>query len=125
MQEPTTSLSPASVEAIGYVGGFVLALCLVPQIRQVVVTQSAADISYTWTALYLIGLSITLAYLVLVGAVAGYVSVTIEMVLLIVLVVFKAWIDRKNSKKREATAATKADDDEGHDDAEAAVPLSE
>ncbi|KAJ3350814.1 hypothetical protein GGF32_004635 [Allomyces javanicus] len=94
-----TNLSTTEVEAIGYVGGVVLALCLAPQIVQVVRTESAEDISYAWQFLYLVGLAITLAYLVLVDAVAGYVSVIVEIALLLVLVACKWFYDRKRAKR--------------------------
>ncbi|KAJ3363430.1 hypothetical protein GGF31_000967 [Allomyces arbusculus] len=94
-----TNLSTTEVEAIGYVGGVVLALCLAPQIVQVVRTESAEDISYAWQFLYLVGLAITLAYLVLVDAVAGYVSVIVEIALLLVLVACKWYYDRKRAKR--------------------------
>ncbi|KNE56870.1 hypothetical protein AMAG_02640 [Allomyces macrogynus ATCC 38327] len=94
-----TNLSTPEVEAIGYVGGVVLALCLAPQIIQVVRTRSAEDISYAWQGLYLVGLSINLAYLVLLGAVAGYVAVIIEIALLLVLVVCKFFFDRKRAQQ--------------------------
>ncbi|KAJ3349149.1 hypothetical protein GGF32_005768 [Allomyces javanicus] len=94
-----TNLSTHEVEAIGYVGGVVLALCLAPQIIQVVRTKSAEDISYAWQGLYLVGLSINLAYLILLGAVAGYVAVIIEMALLLVLVGCKFYFDRKRARQ--------------------------
>ncbi|KAJ3359526.1 hypothetical protein GGF31_004018 [Allomyces arbusculus] len=93
------NLSTHQVEAIGYVGGVVLALCLAPQIIQVVRTKSAEDISYAWQGLYLVGLSINLAYMVLLGAVAGYVAVIIEIALLLVLVGCKFYFDRKRARQ--------------------------
>jgi hypothetical protein len=47
-------LSPAAMDAIGYTGGCVLAICLVPQIGKIVWTRSARDISYAWSVLYLV-----------------------------------------------------------------------
>jgi hypothetical protein len=47
-------LSPAAMDAIGYTGGCVLAICLIPQIGKIVITRSARDISYAWSVLYLV-----------------------------------------------------------------------
>ncbi|KAJ3350813.1 hypothetical protein GGF32_004634 [Allomyces javanicus] len=89
----------AIVEAIGYVSGGILgtfpdaekAICLVPQIYQVWKTRSAEDISYWWSFLYFLGT----VYMVLVNAVAGWVSGAIETVMLFVLVGIKWWYDRR------------------------------
>ncbi|KNE67926.1 hypothetical protein AMAG_13113 [Allomyces macrogynus ATCC 38327] len=83
------------VEAIGYVSGGILAVCLVPQIYQVWKTRSAEDISYWWSFLYFLGTVGTLVYMVLVNAVAGWVSGAIETVMLFVLVGIKWWYDRR------------------------------
>ncbi|KAJ3363431.1 hypothetical protein GGF31_000968 [Allomyces arbusculus] len=85
----------ALVEAIGYVSGGILAVCLVPQIYQVWKTRSAEDISYWWSFLYFLGTVGTLVYMVLVNAVAGWVSGAIETVMLFVLVGIKWWYDRR------------------------------
>ncbi|KAI9172866.1 hypothetical protein H9P43_006997 [Blastocladiella emersonii ATCC 22665] len=118
--ESDSGLSPAAIEAVGYAGGIVLAFCLVPQIKQVVVTKSAEDISYSWTVLYLIGLAVTLAYMVLVGAVAGYVSVALEIALLLVLMALKYHYDRL---KRQQRAALGHAGDGGHGDKREEVGL--
>ncbi|KNE67925.1 hypothetical protein AMAG_13112 [Allomyces macrogynus ATCC 38327] len=124
-----TNLSTTEVEAIGYVGGVVLALCLAPQIVQVVRTESAEDISYAWQFLYLVGLAITLAYLVLVDAVAGYVSVIVEIALLLVLVACKWYYDRKRVKRAlqaelVGDALTGIRESENGADSDAKTPLA-
>jgi uncharacterized protein with PQ loop repeat len=48
-------LSPAAMDAIGYTGGGVLAICLIPQIGKIIITRSARDISYAWSVLYMVG----------------------------------------------------------------------
>jgi uncharacterized protein with PQ loop repeat len=61
-------LSTAGMEAIGYTGGGVLAICLIPQIGKIIITRSARDISYAWSVLYMVsvlGLSPTLLLLVI------------------------------------------------------------
>lgn len=48
-------LSDTARDALGYVGGGVLALSLVPQIIKLVMTKSAEDISLMWSLLYFMG----------------------------------------------------------------------
>ncbi|KAF6256185.1 hypothetical protein COO60DRAFT_140977 [Scenedesmus sp. NREL 46B-D3] len=72
-------LSPAAMDAIGYTGGCVLAICLIPQIGKIVITRSARDISYAWSVLYLIGTCLSLVYLVLKDAMAAWIPLVIEI----------------------------------------------
>jgi hypothetical protein len=55
-------LSPAAMDAIGYTGGCVLAICLIPQIGKIVITRSARDISYAWSVLYLVGVVVNIIF---------------------------------------------------------------
>ncbi|KAL7754282.1 hypothetical protein RI367_000263 [Sorochytrium milnesiophthora] len=89
----------AITESIGAAGGIVLALCLIPQIWKVWRTKSAQDISYWWQAMYTVGLIITLAYLVRLNAIAGYVSVSIEILFALQLVGMKMYYDRQGKKQ--------------------------
>lgn len=43
------------MNALGFTGGGLLAVCLIPQIIKLLVTRSARDISLSWTLLYLAG----------------------------------------------------------------------
>jgi hypothetical protein len=43
------------MNALGFTGGGLLAICLIPQIIKLLVTRSARDISLSWTVLYLAG----------------------------------------------------------------------
>ena len=42
-------------EALGYLGGAILSVCIVPQIWKTFRTKSAGDISLAWTILYTTG----------------------------------------------------------------------
>ena len=46
--ETTATVEDQVMEWIGFTGGFVLGVCLIPQIVQCIRTQSTADISYGW-----------------------------------------------------------------------------
>ena len=49
-------------DIIGYTGGIVLSICLLPQIIQIYKTKHVEDISYLWQILYIIGVSLHLYY---------------------------------------------------------------
>ncbi|MFH1276536.1 MAG: PQ-loop domain-containing transporter [Candidatus Woesearchaeota archaeon] len=85
------------IEAIGYLGGFLIAISLLPQLIKTYKTKSAKDISLVWTAISLIGLILygfyaakNLVYPLLTFA-------TIESVMIIILIGLK--YDNKNIKK--------------------------
>ncbi|WIA41022.1 hypothetical protein OEZ86_004660 [Tetradesmus obliquus] len=73
------SLSEAGRDALGYVGGGILALSLVPQVVKLLLTRSAADISLLWSLLYLLGTVLSLVYLLLIDALAGAIPVAFEV----------------------------------------------
>ena len=47
---------------IGYTSGFILSICLIPQIYKVIKTKKATDISYIWQILYFIGLLLNIVF---------------------------------------------------------------
>lgn len=55
MAEPHELVSDAGRNALGYLGGGILALSLVPQIIRLLMTKSAEDISLLWSLLYFLG----------------------------------------------------------------------
>ncbi|WIA41027.1 hypothetical protein OEZ86_004665 [Tetradesmus obliquus] len=73
------ALSDAGRDALGYVGGGILALSLVPQVVKLLLTRSAADISLLWSLLYLLGTVLSLVYLLLIDALAGAIPVIFEL----------------------------------------------
>jgi hypothetical protein len=76
---PVNPLSQRDLEILGYVGGGVLALCLVPQIARLVVNRSARDVSALWSLLYMSGLALTFVYLYFQGAIAAWIPLIVEM----------------------------------------------
>lgn len=52
---------------------------VLPQIGKIVMTRSARDISILWSLLYLIGLSLTLSYLVIKNAMAAWIPLVFEV----------------------------------------------
>ncbi len=42
----------------GYIGGFILSICLLPQLYKTIRTKSAKDISYGWQLMYSLGIAL-------------------------------------------------------------------
>jgi uncharacterized protein with PQ loop repeat len=78
-----------TTELIGYVGGFILSFALLPQAIHTYRTKSTRDLSYTWQVMYITGLILYYIYLVLVEATAGWVTLTLELLMAIFLLVMK------------------------------------
>lgn len=88
-------------EILGYVGGIVLAVALLPQVLHTYRTRSTADISYSWQIIYLLGLVLNFVYFVLVGAVAAWVTLTVEMTFASCLLAMKLRLDGCGKKESE------------------------
>jgi len=82
------------LEFVGYVGGFLIAVALAPQLIKTWKTKSAKDLSLLWTTISLIGL-------ILYGVYAGIKMVfplltfaTIESLMVIILIILKLKFDK-------------------------------
>lgn len=80
-------------EMIGYAGGVVLAIALIPQLYKSITTWSTEDISYGWQAIYIAGLWLNLVYFILVDAVAAWVTLLAEMFVAHALLCLKLYLD--------------------------------
>lgn len=80
-------------DVLAYLGGCLLALCLIPQLMLMWTNRSAQDVSWSWTLLYSTGLSLSFLYLFLIDAVAGWISVLPELVLVFVVMISKKILD--------------------------------
>ena len=80
-------------EIFGYLGGFILGICLMPQIIQSINTKSTKDISLCWQLLYGIGVSFLLAYAIYNNLLAVYIPGFLELLCIIVLVILKIKYD--------------------------------
>uniref|UniRef100_A0A7S1Y593 Adenosylmethionine decarboxylase n=1 Tax=Grammatophora oceanica TaxID=210454 RepID=A0A7S1Y593_9STRA len=110
------------IEIIGYVGGVVLAVALVPQVIKSWKEKSTADISYSWQVIYIVGLWLNFAYFILVDAVAAWVTLLFEIVCAHLLVLLKLRFDgcstrsrgHKNSTDMDGEDKTESSDSETH-----------
>jgi S-adenosylmethionine/arginine decarboxylase-like enzyme len=85
-------------DILAYAGGVSLAICLIPQLHLIWKNRSAKDVSVSWTLFYIMGLSFTFAYLYLVGAFAGWLSIFPELCLTVFLLGSKIYLDRQPAK---------------------------
>eukprot|EP00877_Chromochloris_zofingiensis_P004809 jgi/Chrzof1/14329/UNPLg00602.t1 len=99
-------LSHAGRDALGYVGGGILAVCLIPQLLKLMVTRSARDISLWWAILYCIGMLFTFVYLYLEGATAAWIPLLIEIFGCVLVIGLKLIFDytRVGAKEQVADA---------------------
>ena len=85
-----------SVNNIGYSGGIVLSICLIPQIYSVIKTKQVDNISYWWQILYIIGISLHLYYAIYYNLLPIYIPTIIELVLILCLFGLKIYYSKKN-----------------------------
>ncbi len=87
------SISQGVNNAIGAVGGVLLAACLIPQLIRMLKTQSAYDFSYIFIIMYLSGLVFTAVYLIYEQALVGWITVVIEAALACAMFFGKVYLD--------------------------------
>jgi uncharacterized protein with PQ loop repeat len=109
-------LSSPLVEAIGYAGGLLIALSLLPQVIHTLKTKSTRDISYGYQTIYIAGCILSYAYFVLVHATAAWVCLTFELSCAILLFVMKLHLDGCDHKIKGDRDEPTPDDDEINDD---------
>lgn len=94
--EPVTSADPL-VRTLGYVAGFITTVSFLPQVIRSWRTRSASDLSVTWLAAFIAGVSLWLVYGILLREppiiAANGVTLGLSLVLL--------WIRLKGSKPRD------------------------
>ena len=75
-----------STDSIGYAGGVILSICLIPQILKIYKTKHVENISYIWQFLYFLGISLHLYYGIHYQLLPIYIPTIIELFLILVLV---------------------------------------
>ena len=83
-----------TLEFIGYLGGFLIAIALAPQLVKTWKTKSAKDLSLLWTTISLIGLILYGIYAAISGVMPLLTFATIESVMIIILIILKIKYDR-------------------------------
>lgn len=83
-------------DTIGYSGGIILSICLLPQIYKIIKTKHVDNISYIWQILYIIGISLHLYYGIYYDLLPIYVPSIIELCLILFLFGLKVYYSKKN-----------------------------
>lgn len=78
---------------IGYSSGFILSICLIPQIYKVITNWCAQDISYLWQFLYFFGLLLNIIYCYLENIIPILIPAILEISLCFILIILKIYID--------------------------------
>jgi len=87
----------STVDTLGYSGGFVLSICLLPQIYKTIKTKEVEHLSYLWQILYIIGLSLHLYYSIFYHLLPILIPTVIELTLIIILLVLKICLSYNNA----------------------------
>ncbi len=83
-----------SPQLLGYLGGFLIAVALTPQLIKTYKTKSAKDISLLWTIVSLVGLILYGVYAALDRVYPLLTFASIESVMIITLIGMKLKYDR-------------------------------
>jgi uncharacterized protein with PQ loop repeat len=89
------------MNVIGTVGGSLIAFSLVPQVWKTYQTQSAADISYIYQGIYILGTTLVNAYALSTGLWPVYVPCLFEELFIVVLTLMKYYLDAKQAAAME------------------------
>lgn len=83
-----------SLELVGYLGGFLIAVALAPQLIKTWKTKSAKDLSLLWTTISLIGLILYGIYAAINTVLPLLTFAAIESIMIIILITLKIKYDR-------------------------------
>ena len=84
---------------IGYLSGFILSICLIPQIYKVVKNWCAEDISYLWQFFYFIGLLLNIIYCYFENIIPILIPAILEISLCFTLIILKIYLDFSKNMK--------------------------
>ena len=105
----TADKGAAVAEWISYIGGFTLALCLLPQIYKSLSTGKTEDISFFYQFMYVIGLSIQLPYVYYLDLYAIAIPLSAELCCIITAILIKFKFDVLDKKCLNKTIETESE----------------
>jgi len=88
--------SSNTIDSIGYSGGIILSICLIPQIIQIYKTKHVENISYLWQFMYIIGIILHLYYGIYYNLLPIFIPTIIELCFIIFLLILKIMYTKKN-----------------------------
>ena len=95
-------------DIIGYIGGSILSICLIPQIVKIIKTKSAKDISYVWQVTCLVGLIFIQTHNVLKNILPLVIPGSLEILCYVITLLLKIYYDHyaKQTEKKDSTDTT-------------------
>ena len=87
-------------DSIGYAGGVILSICLIPQIIKIYKTKQVENISYYWQFLYLLGISLHLYYGIHYNLLPIYIPTILELFLVLLLLYLTYIYSRERQTNR-------------------------
>ena len=88
------------IDIVGYAGGFILSVCLLPQIYKIFKTKQVDNISYLWQFMYITGIVSHLYYGIYYNLLPIYIPTAIELVLILFLLSLKVYYQRIHNQIR-------------------------
>ena len=88
-------------DIVGYIGGSILSVCLIPQIVKIIRTNSANDISYVWQVTSLVGLIFIQTHNVLKNILPLVIPGSLEIFCYVLTLLLKIYYDNRNKQKLE------------------------
>ena len=86
-------VSAAEIDAIGYIGGYVVALASPFQLLKGLRTWSTQDISWLWVSQFLCGLILLFVYGILSELPVIYIPISLEIACAFSILCLKTWIE--------------------------------
>jgi uncharacterized protein with PQ loop repeat len=85
-----------TTDIVGYSGGIILSICLIPQIYTIIKTKYVDNISYIWQFMYIIGISLHLYYSIYYNLLPIFIPTIIELCLILFLLILKIIYNKKD-----------------------------
>lgn len=101
MTTQTTSKTDATIEALGFIGGIMISLSLIPQVIKTFRTKDASSISYSYQAIYIVGCTFINIYAFYINMWVIYVPCVIEQVMIVTLTLMKIIFDCCGERREE------------------------
>ena len=86
-------------DACGYVAGFLFACGLIPQLHKSYQTKNLEDISYAWQFIFISAVILGIIYSVHKDLPPVYISSSVELFFMIILVIMKIIYSKKRDEK--------------------------
>ena len=92
---------------IGYSSGFLLSICLAPQIYKTIKNKNANEISYIWQCLYFFGLLLNIIYCYLENIIPILIPAILEITLCSILIIYKLYLEITNKVRNVSTTISR------------------